>query len=146
MATVIIINKPPLATFLPLSKATITRASLHLPISPAVRFSGELCRRKTRGLSVVTRAGPSTSSYVFAFVFPLSLLAVTIFTSLRVDDKLEREFREEVRGSKTSWLLKFCGLLLCLKLGFVWGCVDLKLGCFLGCLVRWELEFTLLEP
>ena len=76
---------------------------------------------------MVTRAGPSTSSYVFAFVFPLSLLAVTIFTSLRVDDKLEREFREEVRGSKTSWLLKFCGLLLCLKLGFVWGCVDLKL-------------------
>ena len=98
MATVIIINKPPLATFLPLSKATITRASLHLPISPAVRFSGELGRRKTRGLSVVTRAGPSTSSYVFAFVFPLSLLAVTIFTSLRVDDKLEREFLEEVRG------------------------------------------------
>ncbi|KAJ9685509.1 hypothetical protein PVL29_017522 [Vitis rotundifolia] len=95
MAT-LIINKPPLATFLPLSKATITRASLHLPISPAVRFSGELGHRKTRGLSVVTRAGPSTSSYVFAFVFPLSLLAVTIFTSLRVDDKLEREFREEL--------------------------------------------------
>lgn len=46
---------------------------------------------------MVTRAGPSTSSYVVAFLLPLSLLAVTIFTSWKVDDKLERDFLEEVR-------------------------------------------------
>ncbi|CAK9170542.1 unnamed protein product [Ilex paraguariensis] len=63
---------------------------------PSVPFSGQLGCRKTRGLSLVTRAGPSTNSYIFAFVFPLSLLAVTIFTSARVADKLDEKFLEEL--------------------------------------------------
>ncbi|GFP96299.1 hypothetical protein PHJA_001774000 [Phtheirospermum japonicum] len=55
-------------------------------------------RRKPsrRGISVVTRAGPSSTSYIFAFVFPLSLLAVTIFTSARIADQLDQKFFEEL--------------------------------------------------
>ncbi|KAI4333036.1 hypothetical protein L6164_017892 [Bauhinia variegata] len=76
-----------------------SRASLSSPPFPnsrAVRFAGYPCHRKVRGLSVVTRAGPSTSSYVFAFALPLSLLAGTIFTSIRIADKLDADFLEEV--------------------------------------------------
>ncbi|KAF8396205.1 hypothetical protein HHK36_017818 [Tetracentron sinense] len=63
----------------------------------AFRFAGELGLRNTRGgLAVVTRAAPSTSNLVFAFVFPISLLAVTIFTSIKIADKLDKEFLEEV--------------------------------------------------
>ncbi|CAI9769462.1 unnamed protein product [Fraxinus pennsylvanica] len=56
------------------------------------------CRNTSsrRRISVVTRAGPSTSSYIFAFVLPLSLLAVTVFTSIRIADKLDQKFLEEV--------------------------------------------------
>ncbi|KAL3648210.1 hypothetical protein CASFOL_007634 [Castilleja foliolosa] len=55
-------------------------------------------RRKPsqRGISVVTRAGPSATSYIFAFVLPLSLLGVTIFTSARIADKLDQKFFEEL--------------------------------------------------
>ncbi|KAK6121569.1 hypothetical protein DH2020_044689 [Rehmannia glutinosa] len=58
----------------------------------------QLRQRKTsrRGISVVTRAGPSSTSYIFAFVFPLSLLAVTILTSIRIADKLDQKFLEEL--------------------------------------------------
>ncbi|XP_047976587.1 uncharacterized protein LOC125218851 [Salvia hispanica] len=45
---------------------------------------------------VLTRAGPSTTSYIFAFVFPLSLLAVTAITSIRIADKLDQKFLEEL--------------------------------------------------
>ncbi|KAH6813859.1 high chlorophyll fluorescence 153 [Perilla frutescens var. frutescens] len=50
---------------------------------------------RRRGISVVTRAGPSTTTYIFAFVFPLTLLAVTFFTSIRIADKLDQKFLEE---------------------------------------------------
>ncbi|CAA3022400.1 HIGH CHLOROPHYLL FLUORESCENCE 153 [Olea europaea subsp. europaea] len=49
-----------------------------------------------RRISVVPRAGPSTSSYIFAFVLPISLLAVTVVTSMRIVDKLDQKFLEEV--------------------------------------------------
>ncbi|KAL8542180.1 hypothetical protein ACS0TY_003151 [Phlomoides rotata] len=49
-----------------------------------------------RGISVVTRAAPTATSYIFAFVFPLSLLAITIFTSVRIADKLDQKFLEEL--------------------------------------------------
>ncbi|KAF6155360.1 hypothetical protein GIB67_019886 [Kingdonia uniflora] len=53
--------------------------------------------KKRRRCGVVTRAGPpSTNSLIFAFVFPLSLLAVTIFTSIRTADKLDQDFLEEL--------------------------------------------------
>ncbi|KAI6675946.1 hypothetical protein NL676_036742 [Syzygium grande] len=49
-----------------------------------------------RGVRLVARAGPSASSYVFAFVFPLSLLVVTVFASIKIADKLDRDFLEEL--------------------------------------------------
>ncbi|KAK6928824.1 hypothetical protein RJ641_005029 [Dillenia turbinata] len=64
--------------------------------STAIRFSGDLGRRRTRGLSVITRAGPSTSSYLFAFLLPLSLLAATVFTSIKIADKLDQQYLEEL--------------------------------------------------
>ncbi|EYU42963.1 hypothetical protein MIMGU_mgv1a015945mg [Erythranthe guttata] len=55
------------------------------------------CKRsRPRGVSVVTRAAPTATSYIFAFIFPLSLLAVTIFTSVRVVDKLDEKYLEEL--------------------------------------------------
>ncbi|XP_009788855.1 uncharacterized protein LOC107800252 [Nicotiana tabacum] len=54
--------------------------------------------KKSRGLSVVTRAGGgiSSTSYIFALIFPLSLLAITIFTSARIADNLDKKFLEEL--------------------------------------------------
>ncbi|KAG6791067.1 hypothetical protein POTOM_000177 [Populus tomentosa] len=69
---------------------------LHLPTSPAIRISDDPWRRKRRGLTVVTRAGLSANSYVLAFLLPLSLLAATIFTSIRIADKLDQDYLEEV--------------------------------------------------
>lgn len=53
--------------------------------------------KNSRGLSAITKAGPSSTSYIFAFVFPISLLAVTIFTSMRIADELDQKFLEEVQ-------------------------------------------------
>lgn len=44
----------------------------------------------------MTRAGPGTGTYIFAFVLPLSLLAVTVFTASRIADKLDRDFLQEM--------------------------------------------------
>ncbi|PPD73610.1 hypothetical protein GOBAR_DD29465 [Gossypium barbadense] len=66
---------------------------VHAPVVFA--FSNDLFNRKRRGLEVVTRAGANTSSYVFAAVFPLSLLAITIFTSIKIADKLDEDFLED---------------------------------------------------
>ncbi|KAF9688742.1 hypothetical protein SADUNF_Sadunf01G0019700 [Salix dunnii] len=67
---------------------------LHLPTLPAIRISNDPWRRR-RGLTVVTRAGLSANSYVLAFLLPLSLLAATIFTSIRIADKLDQDYLEE---------------------------------------------------
>ncbi|THG04869.1 uncharacterized protein LOC114290005 [Camellia sinensis] len=61
--------------------------------SPSIPIS---LRKTIRGLSVVTRAGPGTGTYIFAFVLPLSLLAVTVFTASRIADKLDRDFLQEM--------------------------------------------------
>ncbi|XP_061344008.1 uncharacterized protein LOC133289982 [Gastrolobium bilobum] len=63
--------------------------------TPALRFSVAGCR-KPRVSTVVTRAGPSTSSYVFAFALPFSLLAITAFTSIRIAEKLDQQYLEEM--------------------------------------------------
>ncbi|XP_052171741.1 uncharacterized protein LOC127787709 [Diospyros lotus] len=68
-------------------------ASASIPNSASLHF---FCRRKTKGLSVVTRAAPGASTYVFALVLPLSLLAITVFTSIRIADKLDKAFIEEI--------------------------------------------------
>ncbi|KAI5667840.1 hypothetical protein M9H77_17693 [Catharanthus roseus] len=57
--------------------------------------------KKKRGVSVITRAGPSSTSYIFAFVFPLSLLAVTIFSAMRISDELDEKFLEELAINET---------------------------------------------
>ncbi|PIN02534.1 hypothetical protein CDL12_24953 [Handroanthus impetiginosus] len=90
-----------------LSSSPLTRLipATHKPPQPPPAANGgtverilQVGRRETsrRVISVVTRAGPSTTSYIFAFVFPLSLLAVTIFTSVRIADKLDEKFFEEL--------------------------------------------------
>ncbi|KAL8125811.1 hypothetical protein AgCh_013193 [Apium graveolens] len=75
--------------FLPPSSLTTTCSS---SLSPVV-FSGGLKSR--RGSWVVTRAVPGPNTYIFAFVFPLSLLVATIFTTLRISDKLDEDFLQE---------------------------------------------------
>ncbi|XP_008238543.1 PREDICTED: uncharacterized protein LOC103337170 [Prunus mume] len=75
-----------------LSHSLSTSPVLTGPTQPPARFS---CRQ-ARGLTVVTRAGPTTNQYVFAFVMPLSLIAVTVFTSMRIADKLDEDFLEEI--------------------------------------------------
>lgn len=45
---------------------------------------------------MVPRAGPSSSAYIFAFVFPLSLLVATIIASIRIADQLDEKFLEEL--------------------------------------------------
>ncbi|PSS26489.1 Proteinase-activated receptor 1 like [Actinidia chinensis var. chinensis] len=93
MASLVICNfSTPTPNLIPKPPQRLLLNSVSLPNMTPVRF----CRRKTRGSSVVTRAGPGTNTYIFAFVLPLSLLAITVFTSIRIADKLDREFLEEV--------------------------------------------------
>uniref|UniRef100_A0A803QWS3 High chlorophyll fluorescence 153 n=1 Tax=Cannabis sativa TaxID=3483 RepID=A0A803QWS3_CANSA len=76
---------------------TASFTSSHFPNLPAaLRFSGDPLKTRGRELSVVTRAGPSTGSFVLAFFLPLSLILITVFTSIRISDKLDRDFLEEV--------------------------------------------------
>ncbi|KAK9058068.1 hypothetical protein SSX86_022908 [Deinandra increscens subsp. villosa] len=64
------------------------------PVLPS--YQKQFSCRRSRGSVVVPRGGaPGASTYVFAFVFPLSLLAVTIFTAIIISDKLDRDFYEE---------------------------------------------------
>ncbi|KAL6009979.1 hypothetical protein ACLOJK_000410 [Asimina triloba] len=50
----------------------------------------------TKRRTVVAAGQPSTTSLIFAFVFPLSLLLVTILTSIRIADKLDQQYLEEL--------------------------------------------------
>ncbi|CAE6165862.1 unnamed protein product [Arabidopsis arenosa] len=59
--------------------------------------AGGLClTRRIRDCSVVTRAGPSTSSYLLAFAIPATLIAATVFTSIKIADKLDEDFLEDI--------------------------------------------------
>ncbi|XP_004303075.1 PREDICTED: uncharacterized protein LOC101296400 [Fragaria vesca subsp. vesca] len=77
-----------------------SRASFKPPHVPPVRFllAGKppSNSKNSRGVTVVTRAGPTTQQYLFAFFLPLSLIAFTVFTSVRIADKLDRDYLEEV--------------------------------------------------
>ncbi|XP_026414693.1 uncharacterized protein LOC113310288 [Papaver somniferum] len=53
-------------------------------------------KQKKRGFAIITRAAPTTANLIFAFVFPLTLLLVTIFTSIKIADKLDQDFVEEL--------------------------------------------------
>lgn len=101
MAGLLIFKPASFSRSLPTTTATATRASFkppHKVFFPTVRFPCDPICRKTRdrGLTVVTRAGPSTSSYVFAFFLPFSLIVITVLTSIRIADKLDQKFLEEV--------------------------------------------------
>lgn len=83
------------SSLLRLHSSAPSQISPFLPSYQQQQLGGS-CRR-SRGSLVVTRGGPpGTSTYIFAFVFPLSLLAVTIFTAIRISDKLDKDFYEEV--------------------------------------------------
>ncbi|XP_008800261.1 uncharacterized protein LOC103714683 [Phoenix dactylifera] len=64
----------------------------------ALALAGSLrggSRRREREL--VVRAGPpSTNSLILAFVLPFSLIAGTIFTSIRIADRLDEKYLEEL--------------------------------------------------
>nr|XP_023917784.1 uncharacterized protein LOC112029329 [Quercus suber]POF03703.1 hypothetical protein CFP56_06623 [Quercus suber] len=95
-----------MASFLISSSASLTlthtiptRAFFRPPLVPnptAIRFPGDLTRRRSRGLTVVTRAGPSTNSILFAIAIPLSLLTITFFASIKIADNLDRDYFEEL--------------------------------------------------
>ncbi|XP_039038985.1 uncharacterized protein LOC120176672 [Hibiscus syriacus] len=69
---------------------------LHTHIPASFAFFDDLTKWKRRGLQVVTRAGANANSYALAAVLPLSLLAVTIFTSIKIADKLDKDFLEDL--------------------------------------------------
>ncbi|CAK8564977.1 unnamed protein product [Lathyrus sativus] len=52
--------------------------------------------RRPRRATVVTRAGANANSYAFAIALPLSLLVVTVFTALRIGEKLDKDYYEEM--------------------------------------------------
>ncbi|ESQ54034.1 hypothetical protein EUTSA_v10026511mg [Eutrema salsugineum] len=59
--------------------------------------AGGLClTRRIKDCSVVARAGPSTSSYLLAFAIPATLIAATVFTSIKIADKLDEDFLEDI--------------------------------------------------
>ncbi|CAI8596070.1 unnamed protein product [Vicia faba] len=79
---------------------TFTFLSLRTPpylISPPLLHTPY---RRPRRATVVTRAGVNASSYAFAIALPLSLLAVTIFTALRIGEKLDQDFYEEMAANE----------------------------------------------
>lgn len=97
MANLLIFNSVSATHSLP---STATRAFFKPPLGfkpSAIFLPGDPSRRRARGSTVVTRAGPSTNSYLFAFALPFSLLAITIFASIRIADKLDRDYLQEVR-------------------------------------------------
>ncbi|ESW21011.1 hypothetical protein PHAVU_005G033400 [Phaseolus vulgaris] len=68
--------------------------------SPPLRIHA--AARKRRSTVAAARAGPSTKSILFAIALPSSLLAVTIFAALRMGDKLDREWREEIAKNEAA--------------------------------------------
>ncbi|KGN51096.1 uncharacterized protein LOC101209610 [Cucumis sativus] len=63
--------------------------------SPPVRFFANPSPSRTLRV-VTTRAGASTSSYIFAFSIPLSLILITVLTALKIGDNLDKKFLEEL--------------------------------------------------
>ncbi|CAN8273310.1 unnamed protein product [Cochlearia groenlandica] len=84
----------------------MARLFVSIPMQPAISHSPEnnflrqangLClNRRVRDCSVVVRAGPSTSSYLLALAIPATLIAATVFTSIRIADKLDEDFLEDI--------------------------------------------------
>ncbi|KAG1371165.1 hypothetical protein COCNU_16G002590 [Cocos nucifera] len=78
------------ATFFPSRPSSFrTRA---LALAGSLRSGG---RRRERKL-VVRTGPPTTNSLILAFVLPFSLIAGTIFTSIRIADRLDEKYLEEL--------------------------------------------------
>ncbi|KAG9459523.1 hypothetical protein H6P81_004031 [Aristolochia fimbriata] len=81
-------------SFVPVSNGCLFSSSQQCHFNPV-----RLRKPRSRSL-VVTRAGPpSATTLLFAFLFPLSLLLATIFASIRISDKLDQDFLEEIATS-----------------------------------------------
>uniref|UniRef100_A0A7N0ZV92 Uncharacterized protein n=1 Tax=Kalanchoe fedtschenkoi TaxID=63787 RepID=A0A7N0ZV92_KALFE len=86
---------PPSRTERPSTATTLSNSSPQPPLRFSVSSAASISGR--RRVCVVTRAGPpSASTYLFAFLFPLSMLLATILTSIKIDQKLDQDFFEEV--------------------------------------------------
>lgn len=70
----------------------------HLHLQPKITpMSIQMMRRRKRGELLVTNAGPpSSTSLILAFILPLSLLAGTVFASIRIADDLDDKFLQDV--------------------------------------------------
>ncbi|XP_010938652.1 uncharacterized protein [Elaeis guineensis] len=81
---------PAAATFFP-SRPSSSRTR-------ALALAGNLRGgRRRRERELVVRAGPpTTNSLILAFVLPFSLIAGTIFTSIRIADRLDEKYLEEL--------------------------------------------------
>lgn len=44
----------------------------------------------------MTRAGPTANQFVLAFTLPLALVIITVFAALRISDKLDERYLEEI--------------------------------------------------
>ncbi|CAN0917197.1 hypothetical protein LINGRAHAP2_LOCUS30138 [Linum grandiflorum] len=98
--------RPGLSTPAPrfyVSRAAAFKPPVHLRLPACQQASlgmvaggGREGRKMGRWWRVVRRGAPSTSSYVFAFALPFSLLIFTIFTSIRIADKLDQDYLEEL--------------------------------------------------
>ncbi|XP_009605000.1 uncharacterized protein LOC107770066 [Nicotiana tabacum] len=105
MASMILSNSLSSSTFLRFNEPQhqqlfLGSSSRNTP--PFLQLHSRKLKKSSRGLSVVRRAGGgiSSSSYIFALIFPLSLLAITIFTSARIADNLDKKFLEELAVNK----------------------------------------------
>ncbi|KAK7325357.1 hypothetical protein VNO77_29519 [Canavalia gladiata] len=95
MATLFCVSNPTISH--PLTSFASLRAP-PIPNSPALRFTAG--RQKARDSAVAVRAGPSTSSIAFSIALPLSLLAVTVIASVRMADKLDQQWLEEMANNE----------------------------------------------
>ncbi|XP_020240573.1 uncharacterized protein LOC109819296 [Cajanus cajan] len=68
--------------------------------SPALCIHGG--GRSRRGSAAGARAGPTMKSILFAVALPSSLLGVTILAALRMGDKLDRDWLEEMAKNEAA--------------------------------------------
>ncbi|KAL5708646.1 hypothetical protein ACHQM5_019416 [Ranunculus cassubicifolius] len=79
------------------TRAAKTNLSIHTSsfLSPSPWSNATIMEK--RGLGVITRAGPpSTNQLIFAFVMPITLVLATVFASIRIADKLDEDYLEEL--------------------------------------------------
>ncbi|KAK8956980.1 hypothetical protein KSP39_PZI001415 [Platanthera zijinensis] len=83
---------------LPLSNSVFPSffSNLRIPSEISRQFNPLRPRPRPGELTVVRAGPPTTSTLILVFVFPLSLLIGTILVSIRISDKLDEKFFEEL--------------------------------------------------